>query len=386
MRKKVLMLNDYKIKSMVYLSSSTFFDMSANSIHVAKMSNAIAQNGLTIDLYTYHNKDINRDVYSEYNITSLVNLKNYLYPKVKSSVLRIFLSFVEINKINKKYDKNAFFYGRNPLMLFFAKLIYRRITVCEVHALPNSLRGNLVLGIILNKMDAIVVITEALKFDLMKKFNLSELLFKVLPDAADVVELNSNPKSKKERITVGYVGGFYDGRGIEFIIKISKSLPEIDFVLVGANDESYFNYNAQLTNKNLRIINYLPHSELHRYYEDFDIVLAPYSAVISTHGGAKDISRWISPLKLFEYMSYKKCMLVSNIPVFQEILKDGVNCIICDTDDTDDWINKIVLTASDKSLRDDLANNAYSDFLDNYTWEKRASKLIDFLSFRIYLP
>jgi glycosyltransferase involved in cell wall biosynthesis len=199
-----------------------------------------------------------------------------------------------------------------------------------------------------------------------------------LPDAADEKTKNATSKEKKG-FTIGYVGGFYPGRGIEMIIELSKQLPSLNFVLIGANEKmiDYYSRHINEGQNNLKILGYLSQPELEDHYADFDVVLAPYSNRISVYGGKGDISKWTSPLKIFEYMSFAKPIIVANIPVLHEVLTDCYNCIFANVEDTEDWIKKILLLKNEPSLRKKIANNAYNDFIEKYTWQKRAEKIID---------
>ena len=46
-----------------------------------------------------------------------------------------------------------------------------------------------------------------------------------------------------------------------------------------------------------------------------------------SHVGHKDISKWMSPLKMFEYMAHKTVIISSNHRVLKEVLNTS-NCFI----------------------------------------------------------
>jgi glycosyltransferase involved in cell wall biosynthesis len=367
-----------KNSTIVYISNSTLFDNSANSTHVAKMSSAFAKLGYKTILYTHKNKETVKNAYEYYDLNETLAFKYYIFSTSHRRLAMLLVSLIEAIIIYYKSGISTLYFGRNLLVLYFLKIFFKSDVICEVHALPNTKNWSRMLKSILNKIDYIVVISDALKGDLMDLYGVSSNKFIVLPDAADVVELEVINKNELNRFCIGYVGGFYRGRGTELILELSNKLPKIDFVMVGSVDENTKKYTDLNVNNNLEIIKYQSHSSLKEIYKRFDLVIAPYSKKIYTRGN-EDTSRWASPLKLFEYMSHKKCMLVSDIPVFREVLVDQFNCILCIPDDLDDWINKIKTVLSDENLRYRIANNAHSDFLKNYTWDGRASKLIAFI-------
>ena len=51
-----------------------------------------------------------------------------------------------------------------------------------------------------------------------------------------------------------------------------------------------------------------------------DILTLPYANIIKSAGEVDDISKYTSPLKLFEYMSHRKAIIASNLPVLKEVL------------------------------------------------------------------
>jgi len=77
----------------------------------------------------------------------------------------------------------------------------------------------------------------------------------------------------------------------------------------------------------------------------------------------------MSPLKIFEYMSHKKPIIVSDLPVLREILNEK-NSILVKSDDVQTWVNSIK-KLQDLKNRELIANQALSDF-NNYTWKNRA--------------
>lgn len=370
--------DNHEKNDIIYLSSSTFFDNSANSVHVAKMSNAFAQIGYKTILYTYQHHQPERGAHKEYGVSHDLEFNYYKFSKSHRNIMMLLVTFFEAFYVFITTKKVDILFGRHLLLLLFLKIFFGRSIICEVHAITTSQKWSKIVGMTLKKANGIVVISKVLRDDLIDYYALPIEKFIILPDAADVVEVIETSK-KNDRFTIGYVGGFYSGRGIELIINLASKLPDFDFVLIGASTEQLEYYRKQDIHYNLIVMKYQPQSSLKQYYESFDLVVAPYGNSISTHGGTGDTSRWASPLKLFEYMSYKKCMLVSDIPVFKEVLNDQVNCILCKPDDINDWIKQILFVYNDEVLRTKIASNAHDDFANNYTWEKRASRLLKFI-------
>ena len=73
-----------------------------------------------------------------------------------------------------------------------------------------------------------------------------------------------------------------------------------------------------------------------------------------------DTSRFMSPLKIFEYMSHKKPIIVSDLPVIREVLNEK-NSILIDSDNVRLWVEAI-LKLKDFKNRELLSNQALLDF------------------------
>ena len=126
--------------------------------------------------------------------------------------------------------------------------------------------------------------------------------------------------------------------------------------------------------KNIFFYGFVSPGETHKYYNAFDVVLAPYSPRVTVGGHDKlDTSKFMSPIKIFEYMSYKKAIIASDMPVLREILNER-NSILVDPSKIKDWIGAIEKLKSYQQ-RDKISNQAIIDFKE-YTWKKRALNVV----------
>ena len=120
----------------------------------------------------------------------------------------------------------------------------------------------------------------------------------------------------------------------------------------------------------------MQHHEANQLRKKFDILLAPYEQKVRVSGNTGDTSRWMSPLKIFEYMSDRKPMLVSDMPVLHEVLENEYNCLFCKVNDLDDWLAKLDALIQNEKLSDTISSNAYNDLKGKYTWDKRAKVVL----------
>ena len=106
-----------------------------------------------------------------------------------------------------------------------------------------------------------------------------------------------------------------------------------------------------------------------------DVMLAPYQRRVAIYGNSGDTSRWMSPLKIFEYMAARKPMIASDMPVLREVLDDS-NAILVDPEDVDAWQNALT-SLRDPERREQLGTKAHQDFVAYYTWRARADRVLE---------
>jgi glycosyltransferase involved in cell wall biosynthesis len=181
------------------------------------------------------------------------------------------------------------------------------------------------------------------------------------------------------KLQLGYVGNLYPGRGVEILQHLARTLDDCTVHLVGVSTEEA---EARLRGdppRNLVCHGFVPPRELPRYYQSFDIVLMPYQQEVSAATGRTSISKWMSPLKMFEYMAAGKAIISSDLPVLREILVDQQNALLVAPDDADGWVQAVRELQADHQLRSRLGASARSELLERYTWAARARTIVEFL-------
>ena len=198
-----------------------------------------------------------------------------------------------------------------------------------------------------------------------------------MPDAA---RSNTKPKfieskSYKTNPLIGYFGSLHKGRGIELIIKIAKINPNLDFCIYGGSAKE-INTFKKSSFPNIKFFGFIKPKDVIIEMHKMDLLLMPYQRKVSI--GVKDIdtSKWMSPMKLFEYMSSQKPIISSNHKVLEEVLIDQYNCIMLPENDYKLWSKNINELLQNKKKSEEISYNAYSDYLNKYTWDYRARKII----------
>ena len=368
----------------VYISKSIIPSRTANSIHVMKMCQAFADNGhevilLAPNLKHQYENEVD-DIYEFYGVKKIFFIKKLWHPNFKNGAFIYTLSIFLYLLVNKKFN---LVYGRFLHGCYVATLL-RNEVIFETHT-PIYQMKNHKLEVFKNLIKdkyfkKLVVISQALKNMYLENGYLSIDKIQVAHDGADEV-VNFDDKinllGDKNSLKVGYVGHLYKGRGIEIIIECAKQISDMTFHILGGlkEDIEYWkNYSKNLNVSNIYFYGFISPKNVGVYKNSFDIVLAPYSNKVSVFGNKGDSSKYMSPLKIFEYMSYKKAIIASDLVVLREVLSLK-NAILVEPENTKDWVNAINKLRK-QEYRDFIANNAFNDF-KNFTWKTRAIQIIN---------
>lgn len=364
----------------VYIATSTIPSRMANSIHVMKMCQAFAQNGHDVTLIVPDNQANCEpgieDVFDFYGVERcfeifhlpplLIKTKGHIYgPRAAKKAKELQPDLV---------------YGRSLLGCFFATLLKLPV-MFESHAPIDGSFNSAIFQMFIKKptLRKFVVITHALKEYYSEQYPfLSEKII-VAPDGADPVPKDIKPvvlPNKGKRLQVGYVGHLYPGRGIDVIYQLAERCPWADFHVVGGTNEDINVIRARTAPlANLFLHGFKPPAKVERYRIGFDILLAPYQRKV-TSGGIITTEKWMSPLKIFEYMAAGRAIICSDIPVLREILKDQQNALLCDPENIDSWEEALITLSKNEHMRIQLGETARKDFAKRYSWYSRAEKLL----------
>lgn len=187
-----------------------------------------------------------------------------------------------------------------------------------------------------------------------------------------------SPDTRRDSLHVGYIGHLYPGKGMETIADLVRACPWAEFHVVGGNDEDVERWRTDLGDAaNVRFYGFVPHAETAAYRQSFDVLLAPYRRQVFGTSGDVDLARWMSPLKLFEYMAAGKPIVCSDLPVLREVLTDGETALLPAPEDTEAWVGALTRLRDDPALRERLGRSARRVFESGHTWDRRAATVLD---------
>jgi len=361
-------MNEKKIIDRItiyYVAELNLPSRSAYSIHVMKMCEAFAKKKIVkLFLISCQNQNI---IKNNYNIKNDFNIFAIFKKEKKLNFFTFFIYTLKI--LIKKLDKNYIFISRSIIFALIASILSKKV-ILELH---HEITGfSKILYFICKYLGLLKNLNYIfLNNQLNKIYNVSNNKFIVLDDAVDIDDFNINKKNKYKNTCV-YIGSFFEGKGIEQIFRLAKYNNKINFHIYG--EKKFLKKNVPLI-KNIKIFNYVNYKEIPKVLANYEIALMPYQKKVKGRTSI-NIEKYMSPLKMFDYLASKMVIIASDMKIYKHILKNNYNCMLVEVNNDKKWsevIKKILKNTYKKKL---IMKNAYKTAI-NYTWEKRCKKIID---------
>lgn len=279
--------------------------------------------------------------------------------------------------------------SRNLYAAYIIALFFRKPLLFETHQLETGFRKYLQRALMSSHHVSTIVISEKLIDCLFQHHGVRPYKYFVLHDAApdgiDPIPIENRRPLLETLVPevvgdwsgiCGYFGHLYEGRGIEIIEAMAATRPNVLFLVFGGNDSDIETKRCNNLQSNLVFCGHVEHGVALTIMRTVDILLMPYQNNVSIGAGMHDTARWMSPMKMFEYMSASIPIISSDLPVLREILINGENALLVPPDNVNSWISAIDKLLSDEKLSDSISRNAYITYNSHHTWLKRAEKII----------
>lgn len=364
----------------VYICNSEIPSTAANSINVMKMCQAFAKNSHEVILVApnKNNKSNVTDIFQYYGVQDNFTVKKLPWLKLKGKTYFYALNAAfQAKSLQPDIVYSRFITATYLSALFGLKAIYEaHMPAVDFGKTESRLFKRLIRS---NNLRRLVVISQPLRDYYLSQYSLAENRILVAHDGADPMmeDLLQPPVTANSELQVGYLGQLYPGKGLELIIELARRCNRAKFHVIGGRQDDIDHWQNLVNDlDNIEFHGHLPHSQTQRALLQFDVVLAPYQRKVSTYSGG-NIAQWMSPLKIFEYMAAGRAIVCSDLPVLTEVLTDQKNALLCAPDDIQQWVTALKKLNEDKVLREKLGTTAQQDFLQHYTWQARAEKILD---------
>ncbi len=361
-------------KNIFYIADFSLPNMSAYTLHVLKMCDAFSEKQFYVNLLLpFVEKDYDfMKTKKEYLLKSFFKIKKFFKKKHNRNIFFFLLYSLKILKFLNK-QKPSLIISRSVLPALFLSLFKHKI-ILELHTEPRGITG--LFFFVFKKFKSF----ENVKFiliheNLNKKLRLDNSNFIVLDDCVDFRDFEENHEKDS---SCAYTGSYVKGKGIETIVKIAEQLPKIKFNLYGnikTLDESLKYQIKKISNINLN--DFKSYNEITKILAKNKVLLMPYENEIGVLIKGLDVSDYISPLKLFDYLASGSLIIASKKKVYDHILKDKFNCFLIDSTSPKIWGDLILELINEKNNFEILKLNAINT-AKKYSWLIRIEKIIEF--------
>ena len=367
-----------------YLFNSSLPSTNPGSLQVIKTCEAIKNQSNKVFLIA-PNTGLNRSIRKFYGLKNVPIIKKIKYFKSFPQGINYYL-FSLFSIAYAISIKTEIYITRNLFTLFILILL-RKKTIIEIHH-DFSNEGRVVKFLYNNlrlfnskNIIKIIAITNSVKKFLIKKHSVNEKKITIIPSASDL-KLRFKKFKFKKSYKIGYFGSLEKSKGSDFIIKLSKLDKENHYYIYGGDPKTVLNLKKKLSFKNLNISEYIPYNRLSHYIGKMDIVLMPSNRnKLMSIGGVGNISKYTSPLKLFDYLASGKLIISSRLKVFEEIIENKKNCIMITKLNTKLWLTTIKKLKNRVNEINIIKKNALL-LSKKFTYKNRAEKILKNLKFK----
>jgi len=207
----------------------------------------------------------------------------------------------------------------------------------------------------------------------------------IAPNGVDLAQYESLPDATEarrrlglaEKLTAGFTGHIYPGRGADLLFELARRMPDVNFLWVGGKPDEVDYWRDQLADagaSNVMMTGFVENSQLPLYQSAADVLLMPYGRSISASSG-QDIAKVINPMKMFDYMAAGRAIVSADLPVIHEVLNDD-NAVFCEPGNVDAWERTLRELLADEPRRLALGTQARVD-VAGYTWVARVERALD---------
>lgn len=287
-------------------------------------------------------------IYSFFLLMKLFILKKEDYDVVFAFLTSYFYAHFFRRKFNSKIISTIF----GNLSEYIGKWHLKILYVCKNIIKKFDIHIN-------NKYDKIIFGNELVMKELLKSGINNEKAV-LIPFAFEKNEIIINYE-KNNLFTVLYTGIFDKIQNLSLIIDaaviLKNTITDININLIGASDSDYKRYIDIIERKNIsEIINIkkrINHNLLNKYFMEADVLISSRIEGVEF------------PMKIFEYLSYGKCILATNRPIHTGVLDENNACLF--EPNPEDLAEKIVFLKKNPGIVKNYGKNAYNLYKERYS-------------------
>lgn len=216
--------------------------------------------------------------------------------------------------------------------------------------------------------------------DYIASLGLNRKLVSVIPNGVSASDFAPSPLPSREgRIPVLlYIGTLADWQGLGVLVQALPKILEQQAVrlhIVGRGRSRQ----RKLLMKQIRKLGVeesvviqpaVPHHEVPALIAQSDICVAPLGL------NDRNVTQGACPIKVLEYMASSRPLVVSNMPIVRELVREDVDALLFSPNDSGDLARQVLTLLDDSELSQRLADSATQRALTKFTWHEAQKKLL----------
>ena len=374
----------------LYIANIRLPTEKAHGIQIMKMCEAFSRAGHTLSLVVPKRLNlIKEDPFEYYGVEKIFKVSKLItLDLVHLGSVGFWIQYISFAKVATLYalfQKVDIIYTRDELVTYFLGFFKKNI-YWEVHTKKSSWIAKAAA----KKAKKIVVISQGLKEYILKEYGLSEGKVIVAHDGVDLKEfedkrskeeLREELRLPKEKKIIAYVGKYKtmgQTKGVNDLIQafgdVYKEDKEAFLLLVGINKDEVDEVTnifktCSIPEEYWSIVLHVTHNKAILYMKAVDVLVMNYP-------NTEHYAKYMSPLKLFEYMASGNVIIASDLPSVREVLGD-TNSVLINTDDETGLIKALGQVIKNTDSTNNLAKQAQID-IGKYTWTRRIDRVLTF--------
>ena len=350
------------MKKLIYIANVRIPTEKAHGLAIMKMCEAFAENDLDVSLIIpWRFNRMKSDSFEYYGVKRNFEIKKLFSLDIlllgRLGFLIQWVSFAKIASLYAVLNKADIYYGRDELSLWLISL-YRKNTIWEAHTAKNNWYVRSLI-----RRNKLVVISRGLA-EFYRSIGAKEVL--VAPSGVDLTPFEAITGSKEElreqldlpldKRIVAYIGkrkSMGEDKGVEELEKTLNSLTE-------ENPEIY-----------PLIVSEVPPQEVPLYMKAVDVLVMNYP-------DTEHYARYMSPLKMFEYMASGTPIVTADLPSIREILNEEM-AYFFKHDSTNDLTGVIGRVLDNQQETKNKASRAQG-IVRRYSWSQRAENILNLIN------
>ena len=379
---------------LVYLTDAQIPSRATNAMQVMRMCAAFARHGADVTLVHPHRfgnkpEGFDGDVFGFYGVPRSFRIRTLPTPltlalsrrRRLSAVLRSFPAAVYLLWRSRPGADPFVAYGRSfggAWLALRARRLWGRRSACrgvsiELHDAPRTARA----WTVVERADRVFVISQALHDFMLTKNPALAGSLAIEHDCADDGGSASRGNDRApvrealrltDSVVVGYTGRVNVEKGAQTVLDAADLMASegVSFLIVGKVYDLLGERADAMSN--VRLVGFVPPSEVRRFVAAMDILVLPTSASIP-------YAAYTSPLKLFEYMTSGLPIVCADLPVLHEVVEHERDVLFFTPDDGNSLAAAIRRLREEPGLASRLASAAAARSR-LYSWDARARRIL----------